>query len=99
MGARYGQRKSLTYKTAATLRDALAALNLPDGKTRPYRPKPANFREIYVQMGWDGIEDHFGTNWRVIRRWIEMEGRAGLIAERAAYVEEQRALRRRRRVA
>lgn len=101
MGARYGHKRPLTYKTAATLRDALAALNLPDGGVRPYRPKPACFRETYILMGWDGIEDHYGTNWRVIRRWIEMEGREGLISARAEYVEAQREERRskRRRVA
>lgn len=48
-------------------------------------------------MGWDGIEEHYGTNWRVIRRWIEVEGRDDLIAARAAYVEEQRLERRRER--
>lgn len=94
MGARYGHKRPLTYKTAAKLRDALAALNLPDGGVRPYRPKPADFRAVYVSMGWDGIDEHYGTNWRVIRRWIEEEGRAGLIAERAAYVEAQREERR-----
>lgn len=75
----------------------LALLHLPDGMTRPYRPKPADFREVYIAMGWDGIEEHFGTNWRVIRRWIEMEGRAGLIDARAAFVEARRAERRSRR--
>lgn len=111
MGARYGQKQKLTYKTAAKLRDALAALDLlprrSDGRLhdtgliRPYRPKPADFRETYVSMGWDGIEDHYCTNWRVIRRWIEEEGKAELIAARAAYVEAQREERRskRRRIA
>lgn len=76
---------------------AIALLNLPDGITRPYRPKPACFRETYISMGWDGIEEYFNTNWRVIRRWIEMEGRAELIEARAAFVEAQRAERRSRR--
>jgi hypothetical protein len=75
----------------------LSALNLPDGGTRPYRPKPADFRVIYLSIGWDGIEEHFQTNWRVIRRWIEEEGREGLIAERAAVVEAQRVESRSRR--
>jgi hypothetical protein len=75
----------------------LSALNLPDGMTKPYRPKPGDFRVIYIRMGWDGIEEHYGTNWRVIRRWIEMEGRDGLIAARAAYVEAKREESRQRR--
>lgn len=60
----------------------IIALNLPDGVTRPYRPCPRDFREIYLQMGWDGIEDHYRTNWRVIRRWIEESGGDDLRAER-----------------
>jgi hypothetical protein len=72
----------------------LAHLNLPDGTTRPYRPKPADFRAVYLDMGWDGITEHYGTNWRVIRRWIEQEGREELIAARAAAVAEKRAERR-----
>ena len=67
------------------------------GLVRPYRPKPADFRETYIRMGWDGIDEHYGTNWRVIRRWIEEEGRLKLIAARAAFVEAQRADRRSRR--
>lgn len=44
----------------------------PDtGLQRPYRPAPADFRETYLRTGWDGIEDHYQTNWRCIRRWIE----------------------------
>lgn len=101
MTARYGQKRPATYITTAKLRRALAALNLPDGMTKPYRPKPADFREVYVRMGWDGIDEHYNTNWRVIRRWIELEGRVELIRERAAFVEAQRQERRekRRRVA
>jgi len=72
-------------------------LNLPDGTVRPYRPKPSNFREVYLQIGWDGIEDYFGTNWRVIRRWIEEEGKEQLKADRAAHVESKRAQARKRR--
>lgn len=75
----------------------LALLNLPDGVTRPYRPKPRDFRETYIAIGWDGLEDHYRTNWRVIRRWIEEEGRASLIRARAAFVEQRREERRERR--
>lgn len=101
MGARYGQKGPPSYTTVKRMRLAIAALNLPDGTVKPYRPVPRDFRETYIRMGWDGIDEHYGTNWRVIRRWIEIVGRAALIAARAAYVEEQRALRRdkRRRVA
>lgn len=75
----------------------LALLNLPDGITRPYRPKPKDFRDVYIRIGWDGIEDHFNTNWRVIRRWIELEGRDGLIAARRDYVAQQQLARRMQR--
>jgi hypothetical protein len=35
-------------------------------------------------MGWDGIADHYRTNWRVIRRWIEECGGEELRQERFA---------------
>lgn len=41
------------------------------GLIRPYRPAPNDFRETYLRMGWDGIEDHYSTNYRCIARWIE----------------------------
>jgi hypothetical protein len=41
------------------------------GLERPYRDPPADFRDRYLEMGWDGIDEHYRTNWRVIRRWIE----------------------------
>lgn len=44
----------------------------PDtGMTKPYRRAPADFRETYIRMGWDGITDHYRTNDRCIARWIE----------------------------
>jgi hypothetical protein len=60
------------------------------GRVRACRPKPADFRETYIAIGWQGTGAHYRTNWRVIRRWIEEEGREGLIAARAAAVERQR---------
>lgn len=56
------------------------------GLVRPYRPKPADFRERYIEMGWDGIDEHYQTNWRVIRRWIDEEGREELSAARTEHV-------------
>jgi hypothetical protein len=53
------------------------------GLVRPYRPAPADFREVYLRMGWGGIADHYRTNWRVIRRWIEECGGNELREERA----------------
>jgi hypothetical protein len=52
------------------------------GLVRPYRPCPADFRERFLEMGWDGIEDHYHTNTRVIRRWVEMCGGDELRAAR-----------------
>lgn len=68
-------------------REDLSKLNLPDGVTRPYRPCPPDFHETYVRMGWDGIEEHYNTNWRVITRWIHQSGGHKLRAERRAYVQ------------
>ena len=57
---------------------------LPDGITRPYRPCPRDFRAVFLEIGWDGIEDHYRTNWRIIRRWIEECGGEELRAARRA---------------
>lgn len=52
------------------------------GLVRPYRPLPSDFRAVFIAMGWDGIEDHYRTNWRCIRRWIEEAGGEELRAAR-----------------
>lgn len=58
-----------------------------EGLIRPYRPCPPDFREVYLANGWDGplgpIDEHYGTNWRCITRWIEECGGDELRAERA----------------
>jgi hypothetical protein len=54
------------------------------GTCRPYRPCPPDFRAVYLAIGWDGIEEHFGANWRTIARWIKESGGDELIAARAA---------------
>lgn len=56
----------------------------PDtGLIRPYRPCPADFRERFLEMGQSKeIEEHYRTNWRVIRRWIDEAGGEALRAER-----------------
>lgn len=97
MAARYGAKRKPNYINAAKVRRAMAALGLPDGGVRPYRPMPADFRETYIRMGWDGIDEHYRTNWRVIRRWLELVGRKSVIEARAAFVAEQRTARRSRR--
>lgn len=64
---------------------AIADLLLPDGITRPYRPCPGDFRTTFLLLGQSReIEDHYRTNWRVIRRWIEECGGETLRAERRA---------------
>ena len=55
----------------------------PDGQIRPYRPAPHDFRATYLAIGWDGIVDHYRTNWRCVMRWIEECGGDDLRAERA----------------
>jgi hypothetical protein len=54
------------------------------GLIKPYRPCPADFRERYLEMGWDGIEDHYRTGWLLIRRWIDESGGEELRAARRA---------------
>lgn len=49
----------------------------PDtGLIRPYRDRPADFDAVFVEMGWDGIDEHYRTNWRCIRRWVDAGGDA-----------------------
>jgi hypothetical protein len=55
------------------------------GLEKPYRELPSDFREVFLRLGQDrAIEEHYRTNWRVIRRWIEEAGGDELRAERAA---------------
>lgn len=53
------------------------------GLDRPYRPCPPDFRDRYIELGQGKeIEDHYRTNWRVIRRWIEEAGGDALRLDR-----------------
>ncbi|MBM3335389.1 hypothetical protein FJY63_12070 [Candidatus Sumerlaeota bacterium] len=61
-----------------------AARKWDTGLSRPYRPAPADFRDVYLRLGQDrAIEEHYRTNWRCIVRWIEECGGDDLRAERA----------------
>lgn len=56
------------------------------GLQKPLRPCPADFREMFLELGWGNgsLAEHYRTNWRVIRRWIEESGGELLRAERRA---------------
>lgn len=55
------------------------------GLVRPYRPCPADFVARFMEFGQSKeIEEHYRTNWRVIRRWIEESGGDKLRAARFA---------------
>ena len=56
------------------------------GRIKPYHPCPPDFRDRYIELGWEDIAEHYATNWRVIARWIDETGREDLRAARAAYV-------------
>jgi len=58
------------------------------GLIRPYRPCPSDFRDRFVELGWQAIGDHYRTNWRVIRRWIAEAGGGELREARAERVRE-----------
>lgn len=64
----------------------MMAQRRPDtGLVNPYRPCPDDFREVYLRLGQSKeLEEHYRTNWRVIRRWIEESGGDDLRRERAA---------------
>jgi hypothetical protein len=54
----------------------------------PQRPKPDDFRQQFIRLGWD-VVDHYRTGWKVVDRWVEEEGRASLRADRKAYRQMQ----------
>lgn len=58
-----------------------------DGHVRPdkTRPLPPDFREQYLDDGWE-CQWYYGCNWRVMCRWIDEAGGEELIAAREAVV-------------
>lgn len=58
------------------------------GRQRPYRTCPADFRERYIELGWETIQEHYRAGWPVIARWIDECGRDELKAARAEYVRQ-----------
>lgn len=62
-----------------------------DGFVRPEhtRPLPPDFREQYLEDGWD-CQWTYGCNWRVMCRWIDEAGGEELIAARAEVVCQRR---------
>ncbi len=53
--------------------------------TRPYRPCPPNFREVFLRVGWGkAIHEELHANYRCVARWIEESGGEELRRERAA---------------
>jgi hypothetical protein len=67
--------------------------------TKPHRERPADFRAAYIALGWDGVTHRYRTNWRVIRRWVDEEGRDELAAARAQHVRSTREEVRSRQIA
>lgn len=51
-----------------------------------YRPVPADFPAVFIEIGWKGIEKHFHVHAKTAARWIDVCGRAGLKKARADYV-------------
>jgi len=47
---------------------------------------PYDFEEMFVQLGWEGIQRHYGKHSSVIRRWMRMCA-PNLKDRRAAYVQ------------
>lgn len=56
---------------------------------RPYRQCPPDFRQRFVELGWELIGEHYRTNWRVVRRWIAETGREDLTAARQTFVRQR----------
>jgi hypothetical protein len=54
---------------------------------------PPDFPAMFVELGWEAIEDHYGTNQRAIRRWLREAGEADLIGRRRGYLRRMYAAR------
>jgi hypothetical protein len=54
------------------------------------RPCPTDFVEIYLQIGWDGIEDHYRAHKLTIKRWVQECGGDELKARRREAVRQMR---------
>jgi len=51
-----------------------------------WRPCPRDFRDRYIELGWESIQEHYRAGWPVIARWIDECGRDELKAARSEYV-------------
>lgn len=79
-----GRGDNTTGRLGARARELREKRKPDTGMIRPYRPAPADFREVFIRLGWGGgIEEHYRTNYRIIARWIEECGGDQLRAERA----------------
>lgn len=50
---------------------------------------PPDFPEMFVQLGWRDVEDHFATAQSTIKRWLGEVGEADLIRRRRSYLRKQ----------
>lgn len=77
MACRMGGRGNLVYPRSKVY---------PDGSCRKItRHPPADFRERYLEDGWDAHMD-MGCGWKTFCRWIDQCGGDELRAARAAVV-------------
>ena len=60
------------------------------GKLKPHRtrPLPGDFRERYLEMGWEA-QWYFSCNWLVMCRWIDEAGGEELTTARRNLVRER----------
>lgn len=77
-----GQHMPLMAKPLRYPRDTLS------GRTRPYRPCPPDFRDRFIELGWEAIGEHYRAGWAVIARWIDRAGGDDLRQARAARAAE-----------
>ena len=61
-----------------------------EGRIKPSatRPIPDDFRERYLEMGWEA-QWYYSTNWRVMCRWIDEAGGEELCRARRAWLRER----------
>lgn len=60
------------------------------GRDKPHctRPIPEDFRERYLEMGWEA-QWYYSCNWRVMCRWIDEAGGEELCRARRMHLKER----------
>ncbi|MBT2133959.1 hypothetical protein KK137_06395 [Croceibacterium sp. LX-88] len=63
------------------------------GSAHRHKPAPPAFAEVFIRVGWRGVEEAYGSRTGCNRRWIDDCGGETLFALRREYRQRLRQLR------